>query len=94
MDTAQFGQVTTGDTSRHALSSLTGAPKEGLMVALKAKSTNTGVITLLTTDSGDANAGWELTAGEGIGLDVINSGKIWVLQSVGADRLCWAVVKG
>lgn len=89
-DTPRFGQVSAGDTSEHVLSSLSGAPgssSSGIM-KLKAPSSNAGIIYISHTVATAAN-GWPLAAGQELTLEIINPGKLHIIQTVAGDKLAW-----
>lgn len=100
MDNTFFaGTFSAGDTAQHILSSLTAAPtstnlKSPSAAVIKAHKTNTGIIWLGHDANVAANNGFPLDAGDFFPIDIANLvGRLFILQSVGADKFSIAVVK-
>lgn len=88
-DNAKFGQVSAGDLVEHTLSAMAGAPGSSAgIVKFKALTTNTGVIYLSHTVATAAN-GYPLGPGQEVEIDMINPGKLHMIQTVAGDRLAW-----
>jgi hypothetical protein len=89
-DNAKFGQFALGAVNTAAQMPKTAGSTGGIV--LKAKSTNATPVYIGQDNTVTDLTGFELLPGEGITIEVLNLGRMWMYGATSADRFCWASV--
>lgn len=91
MDSGRFGQITIAATNTAQQLTNVGSSAGGFVI--KAFSTNAGAIYIGHDNTLTAANGFELTAGQSLGLELLSIGRLWIYGAQN-DKICWAKVNG